>query len=67
MSHTETPEQIDTQFGWSFGTAKRLARRGQLPHARLPDGSIRFRIDELIPLIDFVPAKPRDQKGASHE
>ena len=50
------PEQIDNLLNWPLGTAARLARRGKLPHYRLPDGSIRFDRDEIAALIVHVAA-----------
>jgi hypothetical protein len=48
------PEQIDRNLNWPLGTATRLARRKRLPHYLLPDGSIRFRWEEIEPLILHV-------------
>jgi hypothetical protein len=48
------PEQIDQRLNWPSGTAARMARRGLLPHYRLPDGAIRFRLDEIAPLVRRV-------------
>jgi len=41
------PEDVDRHFAWSPGRAKRLARRGLLPHHVLADGSVRFLMDEV--------------------
>ncbi len=35
--------EIDRRLSFRPGTAERLARRGTLPHIRLPNGAIRFR------------------------
>lgn len=51
------PEDIDQRLGWSLGTAVRLARRRQLPHYVLPDGSIRFKLKEIEELIRRVPCR----------
>jgi hypothetical protein len=51
------PEDIDHFLNWSLGTAARLARRYKLPHYRLPDGSIRFRKDEVEQLVHHVPLR----------
>ena len=48
-------EEIDKRLAWPLGKAERLARRGRLPHLRLPDGSIRFRWEDIEPLIVFIP------------
>ena len=55
------PEQIDRFLNWSLGTAARMARRRRLPHYRLPDGSIRFRKDEVEALVERIPL--REQQG----
>jgi hypothetical protein len=49
------PEDIDRQLNWPLGTAARLARRHLLPHYWMPDGSIRFRLDEVTELVRRVP------------
>jgi hypothetical protein len=49
------PEEIDRHLNWPLGTAARLARRLRLPHYRLPDGSVRFRWDEVKALVRQVP------------
>jgi hypothetical protein len=36
------PEEVDKLLRLSPGRSARLARRGMLPHIRLPDGTIRF-------------------------
>lgn len=54
MRGMETPHDIDRAFFWPLGKAERLARRGKLPHFLLPDGSIRFRLDELKALVRHV-------------
>jgi hypothetical protein len=43
--------EVDRRLAWPVGHAKRLAKRGTLPHLVLPDGSIRFRWDDIKPLI----------------
>lgn len=48
---------IDKWVGWPLGRADRLARRGKLPHAILPDGSIRFIKHSVGLLIKIVEAK----------
>jgi hypothetical protein len=48
------PEEIDRHLNWPLGTASRLARRRRLPHYRLPDGSIRLRLEEVEALIEPV-------------
>jgi hypothetical protein len=51
----EYPEQIDRELNWPLGTTTRLVRRQRLPHYRLPDGSVRLRIEEVKALVSFVP------------
>ncbi len=46
---------IDHRLKWSLGHAESLAKRGKLPHYKLPDGSIRFRWVEIEALIHRVP------------
>lgn len=36
------PEEADVLLRYPLGRSERLARRGKLPHIKLPDGSIRF-------------------------
>ena len=50
------PEQVDERLGWHLGTARRLARRGRLPHTILPDGSLRFTWVEVEAMLRHVPA-----------
>jgi hypothetical protein len=45
------PEEIDSRLGWPLGTARRLARRGKLPHYLLPDESLRFVWAEVEAMI----------------
>ena len=45
------PEVVDRHYSWSPGTARRLARRRLLPHYRLPDASIRFRLAEVAAVV----------------
>lgn len=56
-------EEIDKRLTWPLGRAERLARRGRLPHVVLPDGSIRFRWDQIEPLIRVVDPSVRDQEA----
>lgn len=49
------PEQIDRHLDWPLGTAARLARRRQLPHYLLPDGSIRLCWKEVHALVRRIP------------
>jgi hypothetical protein len=49
-------EDVDRRLGWKLGRAERLAHQRRLPHSILPDGSIRFRWEEIEPLIVRVPS-----------
>ncbi len=51
------PEDIDRRLNWPPGRAERLARQRKLPHVRLPDGAIRFRWEEIEPLLLSVAAE----------
>ncbi len=58
--------EIDKKLTWPLGRAERLARRGKLPHIVLPDGSIRFRWDQIEPLIRVVDTdQVRSDQGAT--
>jgi len=45
------PEDVDQRLNWPLGRAERLARQRRLPYALLPDGSIRFRWEQIEQLI----------------
>ena len=45
------PEDVDQRLNWPLGRAERLARQRRLPYVLLPDGSIRFRWEEIEGLI----------------
>ena len=59
------PEQIDRLLNWPLGTAARLARRGKLPHYRLPDGSFRFNRAEVEALVIHIDAKQPSESEAA--
>jgi len=59
------PDDIDTKLNWPPGRTSRLARAGKLPHYILPDGSIRFRWDEIVTLIRHVVAPASEVKEVS--
>lgn len=45
------PHEVDDLFRYPSGKSERLAKRGQIPCIRLPDGSIRFdraQIEKLL-------------------
>ena len=54
MDSFEIPGKVDEALGWPFGRSERLAKLGRLPHYRLPDGSIRFRLDEVLAVTKHV-------------
>ena len=54
MIHLLQSADVDRRLAWPIGRAERLARRGRLPHVRLPDGSIRFRWREIARMIEYV-------------
>ena len=47
-------EEIDQRLNWPLGRAERLARQRRLPYVILPDGSIRFKWEEIAVLIQAV-------------
>ncbi len=55
------PEDIDRFLNWPLGKTARLARRLELPHYVLPDGSLRFRLEEIKALVRHVPAAPAEE------
>ena len=48
-------EEIDQRLNWPLGKAEKLARQRRLPYVLLPDGSIRFKWEEIEPLLHTVP------------
>lgn len=54
------PEEIDDRLTWPLGRAERLARRRQLPHVVLPDGSIRFEWDSVEAMLKHVSVETRE-------
>ncbi|MEM6778219.1 MAG: hypothetical protein AAF670_11235 [Planctomycetota bacterium] len=50
------PEDVDQRLNWPLGRAKRLARQRRLPYLLLPDGEIRFKWEQIEPLI--LPVSP---------
>ena len=46
-----TPEETDDLLRYPPGKAERLARRGKLPHIRLPDDAIRFKASDIESLM----------------
>ncbi len=55
------PEVVDKHLGWTLGTARRMARRGKLPHYTIPNGEIRFRLVEIEPLVVRVPQAEKQE------
>ena len=56
------PEDVDRGLNWPLGRAERLARQRRLPYVLLPDGSIRFRWDEIDRLV--LPVGPSNAPDA---
>ena len=56
------PEDVDQRLNWPLGRAERLARQRRLPYVLLPDGSIRFRWDEIERLV--LPVGPSNAPDA---
>lgn len=45
------PEDVDQRLNWPLGRAERLACQRRLPYVLLPDGSIRFRWEQIEQLV----------------
>ena len=61
--------EVDRRLKWPVGRSDRLARRGTLPHFRLPDGSLRFEwsaIEHLIVRVANDASDPRDESEVGH-
>ncbi|MGA2064825.1 MAG: hypothetical protein ABSG86_07645 [Thermoguttaceae bacterium] len=58
------PEDVDQRLNWPLGRAERLARQRRLPYVMLPDGSIRFKWEEIERLVLPVPAAAKPQEAA---
>lgn len=58
------PDDIDARLNWPPGRTSRLARTGKLPHYLLPDGAIRLRWDEIVPLVRQVTAADGRQEAS---
>jgi len=52
------PIEVDRIFRYRPGKAERLAKRGKMPHIVLPDGSIRFRQEDIEHLLS-----PRNERS----
>jgi hypothetical protein len=52
---------VDRRLNLRPGSAERLAKRGTLPHVRLPNGAIRFRWSDVAGCLEeFKPARGGD-------
>lgn len=49
-----TTGEAAKRMGVSIGTVRRWAKSGQLPHAVMPSGRLRFRPDELDAAVERV-------------
>ncbi len=56
-------EDVDRRLNWPLGKAEKLARQRRLPYVLLPDGSIRFRWQDIEPLVLPVPSAAAPQGG----
>lgn len=64
-----TPFEVDEILRYKPGRAARLARRKVLPHVELPDGTIRFRRDDIEQLIGTVTttgSAPAAEEACAH-
>ena len=59
------PEDIDSRLNWPPGRASRLARSGRLPHYLLPEGAIRLRWVEIVPLVQHIPNTGREEQSCA--
>jgi hypothetical protein len=50
------PIDVDQRLNWHLGKAEKLARQRRLPYVLLPDGSIRFRWEDIERLLLAVPS-----------
>jgi hypothetical protein len=51
------PSEVDRLLRYPRGRSARLARRGVLPHVKLPDGEIRFHESQIAELVRPALAK----------
>jgi hypothetical protein len=58
------PEDVDQRLNWPLGRAERLARQRRLPYVMLPDGTIRFRWEEIENLVISIPSAATAKGGA---
>lgn len=58
------PEDVDQRLNWPIGRAERLARQRRLPYVLLPDGSIRFRWEQIEQLVLSVRMVDTTEGGA---
>ncbi len=58
------PIEVDGLLRYRPGKSERLAKRGDLPHVRLPDGSIRFRREDIMGLLHTDEARTMRSEGA---
>lgn len=63
MSKLLMPGEVDRILRYPMGRSQRLARRGKFPHVLLPDGSVRFKEEEIQKLIGGEASPPPSSKG----
>lgn len=61
------PVEVDRILRYRFGRSERLAKRGKLPHIRLPDGSIRFRQGDVEQMIGGTSTTVADTRSPQIE
>jgi len=56
------PGEVDLLFRYPNGRSVRLAKKGLLPHVRLPDGEVRFRESEIQAILQSSnpPISPKE-------
>jgi excisionase family DNA binding protein len=58
-----TPDDVALWLGLPLGRVLKLARANQVPHVRLPDGSVLFDRTDLRQWLETLRGQ---QKGAAH-
>jgi hypothetical protein len=60
------PYEVYRIFRYPAGKSERLAKRGKIPHIRLPDGQIRFKRNQIEKIAggdDRPPANPGESRA----
>ncbi|MCX7934362.1 MAG: helix-turn-helix domain-containing protein [Planctomycetota bacterium] len=53
---------LDRFLGWGYGTARRLARQGKIPHYKL-DGEFFFGPQHLVAILSSEYRPPHNEEG----